>query len=346
MSYEVVPGDTRLDADKAVSLWGRVGFGEPEDQARKARYEWFHLRYPDRVSEINFLTVAGEPSPVGSLGVGIRDWMLDESPIAAGVLVDFVVHPEHRSAAPALMLQRRTRERALQSAAMLFGLPDTKAVAVFKRLGSTFHCQLPRYVRVLRHAPYLQRKLPVPLAKAIAFFVGGLDRISTRLRLLGRNLRGEWIGDFDERFDRLWQRTVKRNRCLGVRDRTFLDWRFKQQPGHQYHIFAVSRCDSGELEMYFVCEWSERVLIVKDCLHYGAGCDCRAGLLLLSRAARRLGAVALSFQMYGDALLDTALKSCRFVERDERSFFAVTTEERRAQFVAASWYVTQADEDI
>lgn len=343
-AYRLEQGVVTRDSAKAARLWRECSFGL--DASQEARFDWFYGGSPRGEGQINFLVHATSEQPVGFLGVGQREWILDGAPVGAGVLVDFVVHPQHRTALPALLLQRQGRERALQTAQVLYGLPDTKAVAMFKRLGAQYECRLPRFARVLRSRGYLQRLLPAWLAQPLAVFTDTLDFLGMHLQLLLSRSRGEWLHEFDARFDALWARVNKQGRSIGVRDSAFLTWRFLRQPGREYRIFAVESPADGTLLAYFVCELRGETLAVQDCLFAGTEMQMRHALLRLSLAARRLGASVISIQVCGDALLPRALRLMQFVERDGRPFFATIAPPLQQRAAGAAWYITPADEDI
>jgi hypothetical protein len=343
--YGVVAGAVSADRERAVDVWLAGGFGDPDPDRQRARFDWLYRQCPHGEAQVNFLLAPGKSEPVGFLGVSLRRWMLDGEPVRGGVLVDFVVHPDHRSAAPALQLQRRGRERARESARLLFGLPEPKAVAVFKRLGSNTQGTMPRYVRVLRFGLYLRRRMPGWLASATGAMADLLDGLMLRAKLLRGGLSGDWQAGFDAGFDALWQRCAKHARCIGVRDQDFLKWRFGSQPGHEYRVFAVRSRDAATLEAYFVCERNEHTLVVKDLLAAGSG-QLYEGLLRLCLAARAAGYGALSVPLLADDANIAALRRAGLVERDSRPFFGLVGESSGDRRAASEWYVTQADEDI
>lgn len=346
VQYACAPGAARTDRDKATAIWRATGFGAQDESQQNARYDWIYLLNPQGEGEVNFLNVLGQSGPVGFLGVGARAWTVGGQPVKAGVLVDFVVHPRHRTVAPALLLQRKGRERALESMELLIGLPDVKAVPIFKRLGSAVAFDFQRHVRVLHYGGYLGRYIPRWLARIVARPAALLDGCAMRLRVLGSTLAGEWLDRFDGRFDDLWRRFDKEGRSLGVRDRQFLEWRFADQPGHRNQTFAISRRDTGELQMYFVCQRAGSALAVKDVLGVGSEAQLVRGWLLLCLAARRMGAFAVSVQIHGDDRMSCALRGAGFVVRDGRPFFAVMPSADCTATEESAWYVTQADEDI
>lgn len=343
-SYEFSVGNATQDAAAAVRLWADGGLSPGGTQADYARYEWFYLRNPQGLAWSNWLRHGSETDPVGFLGIGCRQMFLDGKALAAGVLVDFVVVPQHRSAFPALMLQRKGREQALASLQVVYGLPDTKAVLVCKRLESHVKFDLPRYVRVVRSRVYLERLLPQWVAKPLALFTDTLDWIGMRLQLALASGVGHWVKGFDASFDQLWAAHPKDDLCVGVRDRAFLQWRFADQPGRDYRTFVV-RC-KGALRAYFVCEITGTTLRVKDCLAIGSERELSSDLLMLALAARSSGLSSVEIQIASTVSVTRALRRAQYVVRSRRPFFAVVAESMRSRASSVGWHITQADEDV
>lgn len=343
--YSVAAGSAATDRERAVAVWLAGGFGDPVPERQRERFTWLYQQCPHGEGQVNFLHVAGQPEPVGFLGVSLRQWSLDGHPAHGGSLVDFVVLPEHRSAAPALQLQRRGRDRASATAQILFGLPEPKAVAIFKRLGSTLQKPLTRHARVLRFAPYLRRRMPSWLASIIGAFADLLDGFQLRCRLAGGGLSGVWQEGFDAGFDELWTRCARPGRCLGVRDQAFLNWRFNQQPRHRYRVFAVRSRIGGSLQMYFVCQQDGDTLVIKDLLAENCGGELAEGLARLCLAARKTGVSSVSVQLLADEQATATLRGAGFVERDARPFFGMVSDAASGRPAASAWYITQADED-
>jgi hypothetical protein len=341
-AYEVRPGDARADADRVVRIWQEGGF--IMGPGARARFDWFYLGNPAGAGHMNMLYSGGES--IGFLGVGPRRFSVGGTDVPAGMLVDFVVRPDHRTAAPALLLQRAGRQRATESMQFIYGLPDTKAVMVFKRLGADVKFDLPTFARVVRTKGFLARHLPVPLAVLAGAMFDAGDRTLIAARLLGSGLEGAWIERFDERFDRLWAQYAKQDACIGIRDRAFLDWRFGRQPDKRYRIFTVTRKGSRDLLAYFVCEVFDTVLNVKDCLSVGTQQEVTQALLLLRLAAHGLPVSVIHLQIAAHPAFLAALRAALFRQRSQRPFFAMLQPSVREQASKAVWYVTQADEDI
>jgi hypothetical protein len=345
-SYEVKPADPYVDRGQVLDVWHEGGLGASQEPAiSQQRYDWLYLLNPQGRARLSLL-FTGEGSLAGSLGIGCRDFIIRGQRVLAGVLVDFVVSPRHRSAFPALTLQRKGREYALQSMDLLYGLPGDNAVGICKRLDSQVSLEFKRFARVLRFRPYLERLLPRPLAAPAALVADALDFFRVRARLLSSQLHGEWISDFDESFDALWSESDKSNLCIGTRNRRFLQWRFRERPGHDYRIFAVRRRSDASLRMYFVCHRSGGGLVsVDDCLGVGSERELEQGVLLFCVAARRLDATSLDIHLGGESPLLRALLRSNFRARGSRPFFAVLGETLHALASGSTWYITRADED-
>src|SRR5690242_4714235 len=134
-AYRVEAGDVVADRDRILALWQLCAFGgSPAENA--ARYDWFYLQNPQGQGRVYLLRASGSDEILGAVGVGARNFHVagrsDNSP--SGTLVDFVVHPGHRSLFPALLLQRTVCEQEFQRCGFVYGLPLAKAVPVVARL--------------------------------------------------------------------------------------------------------------------------------------------------------------------------------------------------------------------
>lgn len=344
-SYEVKPADPHAARDQVLGVWREGGLGGSQaPEISQQRYDWFYLRNPQGTARLSLLFTGGT-CLVGSLGIGCRGFHIGGAGVLAGTLVDFVVSARHRSAFPALTLQRQGREHALRSMDLLYGLPGASAVGVCKRLTTHVSLELTRLARVIRHQAYIERLLPGILAAPAAFVVDAMDFLRIRARLFSSQLLGEWVPDFDESFDSLWTELDKSDLCIGTRDRRFLHWRFRERPGCDYRIFTVRRKSDRSLRMYFVCHRSGGLLSIDDCLGVGSDLELEQGVRMFCLAARKLGATSVDVQLTGETALLRALLRSNFSVREGRPFFAVLGEVLQGSASGRTWYITRADED-
>src|SRR5688500_18512216 len=119
------------DRDTVQSIW-RGTLGQQDRMA--AKYDWFYLACPHGPPLLQLLRhIDGDW--VGTACAGRRRMRWQGRDISAGVLVDLAVVPEHRSLGPALILQQGLIEAGARDLDLLYGFPNPKAAAVFKRIG-------------------------------------------------------------------------------------------------------------------------------------------------------------------------------------------------------------------
>jgi len=341
-AYHVTEAAAATCEDRAVAAWETCRVDLPGSGPEfRARFRWMYLDNPAMPATLYLLDHGAEGRCVGFVTVAGRALRKDGESLLAGLLIDFVVDPAHRTAFPALMLQRQAHQAGMRGKDFIYGIPDVKAMPIFKRLNCTFNLNIPRFVRPVRFGKYVARKLPSWLAAPAGALIGVADRVGAAVG--SRGCRGEWVSAFDARFDQLWQAATKPGCVVGRRDAAFLRWRFGA-PGPAMKIFAVS--SGGTLHSYFVGRAEADAFVVKDVFSSAAGSTLDAALNSFVSAARDLGVNAISMSVLPDAELKRALAATRFSERDHRVCFWTLSPERVESLKGASWYLTPADEDM
>jgi len=148
--------------------------------------------------------------------------------------------------------------------------------------------------------------------------------------------------DFDSSYDSLWDRLPKANTGLALRNRSYLQWRFRNKPGAPYRIFELRR--GAELAGYVIHHTEERVALVDDFLAEDAA------------AAQALGkafAAAARGAAWGDAI------QVRYVEQPDLPSpwrggrYVMRADVQRVMWATAPglpaprhWFVTPADKDV
>jgi hypothetical protein len=342
-AYSVSPADVRADRATVLSLWrGNLDEGdEPE-----AKFQWFYHDHPNGPSLMLFLRHGAEHTPVGTAGVGGRELLANGAAYRGGVLADLLVVPSHRTLFPAMELQRAATRAGLAVCSVVFGVPNEKAVPVFRRLGYAPIGDLLRFVVVLRYGEVLRRRMPSWLAR-----VGGaaLDRVMPILRRAGSvktPVRGEWREPSDVTLDDLWSRARSFAGVIGVRDARYLTWRFFARAKHPHRLFALHSGQDRRLIGYAVCESARPTLHVRDFL-VDRAVPGGVGLLVdtLARQAYREGFSTLSLDFMGGADDCEALRRAGMRERDRRPVFASFAVGQDVTLRGLPWYVTRADID-
>jgi hypothetical protein len=335
-NYVVEPADLARDRDAVLGVWrGNLG----RDERMGAKYDWFYRDSPLGPPLTLLLRHVASGSVVGVATAGPRRMQVDGRVIEAGVLVDLAVLPEHRTLGPALQLQQAMLDAAGSRFALLYGVPNRKAVPVFKRVGYVAIAELRRLARVLRHREHLARRVPGPLATAAAPLVDALLRLRDALRQLGQpRWRARWLDAPPTNL----AAGASSGLLHGVHDPAFQHWRFAAGPTPPARWLRIED-RSGRLRGWFTCQTSHDVLQVVD----GGGGEGevappRAAVLALLRAARKAGHASVSLQLAApDALLAT-WRAAGFVVRSQRTVFGRWYGAEAAP--AAAW-LTAADED-
>lgn len=266
--------------------------------------------------------------------------------IRAGVLVDLAVLPEHRSLGPALILQQGLIEAGSRQLDLLYGFPNPKASAVFRRIGYEQLTEIVRYVRVLRHAHYLLQRMPgwlaQPMGRAADLAFAARDLVR---RALGSRLKTHWADAADARMDALWAASSKGDGLVATRDSQHARWRFDTSPMAQTRYLLLTRAHEESLCAWFAIQVEAETLHVRDFWSMdGAGGMHNSCILALVEAARRAGHTALSVEIAADPAHVADWVKCGFVERGKRPVFGRWSVASTAG-TCMELFLTSADED-
>lgn len=235
-------------------------YGKPFDQE-----EW-HWKFEKHSGIPAKLYVAETDDSI----VGLRAFIVERLKVhekvwLAGMGVDIMVHPEFRRYGIASQVANEA-SKAMEAADILIltGFPNEAAFKVYTRRRSNWRhvCSIPLLVKPLNFDAILGKyvknsllrwSLRVPLQFMWSVFFGGKTRKAQDFTVN----RGD---AFDERFDQLWESVNKKHEILLVRDRAFLDWRFKEKPDVACVVCTAER--DGKLLGYAVL-WEGQMFDLK-----------------------------------------------------------------------------------
>lgn len=317
--YTVQAGDVARDRDTVLAIW-RGNLGQAPLMA--AKYDWFYLQPSGAPPLLQLLRHEPSGTAVGACSAGRRRMSWRNRDIRAGVLVDLAVTPEHRSLGPALILQQGLVVAGKRELDLLYGFPNPKAAPVFKRIGYRHLGDMVRHAKVLRHAGYLARKMPVFLARVAGVVADLAVHLADTLRGLGGpRLHARWSDRADPRMDALWSGSPHGHGLLAIRDGRHVRWRFDRCPLGKTRHLLLSEPD-GSLSGWFATQAIDGTLHVRDFWSRDAAQGVGGHYLdALLRAARAEGHAAVSLELAAPESHLHAWHSRRFVERGRRPVF-------------------------
>lgn len=343
--YAVVVAKVIEESASICSLW-RTGLSA--SNLYEAKFDWYYHRNPDGAPDALFLLHNSGIDAVGFAAVGHRRMRFNNATFMTGVLVDFVVRPEHRTLFPALLLQQEMYRFALQTHQMVWGLPNAKAAAVFSRAGYQCVGQLVRYVRVLRSAEYLARHIPRWASRVIGPIIDWARSVDIVFRGMGtRDYIIQWQNRPDTRFNDLWERSAKPDQLMGVRDEQYLTWRFSDSPFGTHSFCTLVSIVDQRLIGYAACEFVQHAAHVRDFLVDSNVPGALACLWReLARSAFCMGHASLNTEFLGCALVQRELKNAGMAARDHSPLYAAATDESLPLLQERHWYITRTDLDV
>lgn len=320
-AYALQAGDVVADRDTVLSIWrGNLG----EQAHMRAKYEWFYLRCPFGAPVLQLLRHVPGGDIAGTCAAGRRRMLWRGRDLQAGVMVDLAVRAEHRSLGPALTMQKGLIQSSLERFGFVYGFPNARATAIFRRLGARKLADIVRHACVLRPGIYLRRRFPVFVAAPLGAMLGLALRAREAIRRVGApRLHATWSDRADPRMDDLWARSDPGTGLLAVRDAGRLRWRFDEAPLAKTRYLLLSAGGGDRLEAWFATQVVDDVLHVRDFWSVDAATGVGTTWLdALIAAARRLGVAAVSVELATREGMLADWRARGFVERSRRPIYA------------------------
>ena len=342
-AYVVVGGDVERDREVVLGVWrGNLG----RQERLESKFDWFYGSCPWGAPLLQLLRHELSGAWVGVAAAGPRRMARGDRVVRAGVLVDLAVAPQHRSLGPALTLQKAVLEGGKARFDVLYGFPNPKAAAVFKRAGYAQLGEMVRLARVVRHGTPLERVLPIAAARASGWSLDAADWLRAAVARRGRRqLFAAWASRVDERFDALWASSDHGTALLAPRDAEMLRWRFDAAPSSlpKTRYLLLGDSPDGALSAWFACQTEGTTLHVRDFWSSDAAVGVgRPFVDALLRAAREAGHAVVSVEHAGLASRRASFREAGFVERSRRPVFGAW---RDAALRTEELHLTSADED-
>ncbi len=345
--YAVRPANIVRDREIVLGLW-QQGFPAPDQQ--RIKYDWCYGPTPVGVGRLYLLEHGANAEVIGVQGIVPRHWWYQGKTRGVGICADLVVDKNHRSIGPALNMVRQVIEieQDLPAAELLYGFPNPKSEALYRRAGYTKWGEITRYARPLRLHFWLARKaIPDLLARVL----GKINDIAFQLRLKLSNMHASqhWCcvpaNVFDKRFDVLWSRVSKQAGPMVIRDSEFLQWRFGNNFSGQTQVMVLEARD-GQIDGYVVYVVNgDNMVSILDFLTVDNDKTLPAMLKMFLRAMYDKGHVGAMLEFAGPKPISDILVRCGFLPRESSPVYVVLGKTQSELEQGGLPYFTGCDRD-
>lgn len=324
-----------------------------ERQSIASRFDWLYLNNPDGKAVVWMLRDLDSGEAVGFtaalprrllvLGVERRCWIGS----------DFSVLAKCRTLGLAVKL-RRAAKNGVDAGRVdcLYAHPNDRMAIIHSRVGHSATGKMIRLARPLRVGALIAGRVSSPaFGRTAGAILDPMIRWTDRASWSGRRFEYHHLStaSFDSRFDDLFTREGQADTVVGVRDSTYLNWRYAANPCYKSEV-VLALNKQGQLEGFAVFVRDGDSLTVKD-LFPSHSLNPASGLLHeLRRIGYRAGLQSITVTLLETNPLVPVLRSQGFVQRAETSQMYTYCSPSRAWASAVAnpeqWRLTAGDRDI
>ena len=154
---------------------------------------------------------------------------------------------------------------------------------------------------------------------------------------------------FDQRFDKLWETTLKQSNIIGERTSEFLGWRYKQSPAQKYKIFCIID-KKINIAGYIIYYDKDNMGHIVDMIFIKSNRILDTLLAKFILYLREKGIGSISIYYMGNNLVEEKLKQFNFFLRKEEDT-RILIYSRNSSFEAQlldknNWHFLAGDNDI
>lgn len=205
----------------------------------RAYWNWKYFENP-MGEPCMFVALEGDRT-VGETGTIPATVLYKNEHTPASQSCDITVHPDYQKGGTFLKLARLSINKCIKDKLLFiygFSVPVTLKVST-KLLKFRSVCSVWRWLLIINPGPYLSRKIRLNLlAKAATALVSPIIRMKLLRNCIKTEERIIEITRFDERFDVFWEKKKQDFNIAVVRDSTYLNWRYFDNPDGKYKVYA------------------------------------------------------------------------------------------------------------
>jgi predicted N-acetyltransferase YhbS len=330
MSYVALPLKLPEHREELLKLWTESMSDPHVARVAPERFRWYYEENPQGTPSTMLVVEEESQAIVGCGSFFPRQVLIRGTLHRAGILSDFIVSPSHRSAGPAVTLQRALVERSrAEGVSFLMTYPNKAAEPIFKRIGYKPVATTRRWSKPLQSARQIQKHLgSQPLARVLSPVVdAGLAATdfmkSLSFRDVTRRLETSAVRAVDARYDELWERGKGHHVLTGERSSAYLNWRYARFRSFDYTFFQAVDRVTKLVAAYLVYSIQDGGAIIADLFGQDMGSALDVLLMQFGEFARRAGTRSITADYVGPPAFGARLKTIGFFERpNDRNLFA------------------------
>jgi len=318
--------------------------------AAPERFDWLYLSNPDGRALV-WLAEDENGDAVGTSAAHPRRMRVGGGPVRALNLGDFAVERSQRTLGPALRLLRETLAPVRDHAyAFSYDFGNASMQAVYRRMRVHALGCSERWMQPVVMRRVMRDKLGAEWLAAIAGGAGdALWYVRRSIHGRVRGLKHDVLaGECGDEFDALDARLGCGRQVTGVRDATYLNWRYLRHPLWKHEI-VCARAD-GRLAGYAVLRRTKPGAVALVDMR---GDDMRVCRMLLSAAVRRAAAqdaAALYVEVLAGSVAAHLIKALAFIRRESTdgpvAFWAADSPLAAELAAASNWWLIGGDRDV
>ena len=246
-------GDER-DLKDILSLRETV-FGDMEkDKLNPEFWKWEFMAGPDGKA---FIYIAEEEGKlIGHFADIPRKFSVNGKTVLGTLSLDLMVHPDFRRRGIFGEMGRYAIQRVKAAQGLFLTAYPIREETIqgLTKIGWKKIVGLPVLVYPIRFQGIVDRYLHF---RPLSVLLGGVAGFFYFLLFQGRGrpkqtagIAVDQVDQLDDEFDLFWQRASSIFPIIGVRDRLFLNWRYRQNPSRNYVIYRARK--NGEMRGYIV----------------------------------------------------------------------------------------------
>lgn len=339
----------------AFADFTRIAWPDRDPNLASARFQWMFVDSAQRTDATPVIWRIEDSGNIvafqGAMPVLVK---LGNQTRCLPWLMDSMVLPAYRQQAFGARILMAAREEFPLNLSL--GQSDAMR-AMQDRLNWQKVCVLSSYVLPLRTSDMLGNKVNKPLQ--LLYSAGA--RLSFQARRFTRarshDLKAVEIKQFDKRFDDLWETLSPQFECAVVRDSSYLNWKYIEQPGQNYLSLSFEDFDDN-LCGYAVVKIQEpsntyayrRATVIDLLAPFSEEAIVFAMLDEIRNRALGQGASAIQFHL-SHTTLERAVRRYGFFNRGISEQFRISIDEpetgdREMLLNGKNWLITMGDSDF